>query len=219
MYFFFVVSKLVLCDSIPKYVTNIKSTQIQPYPGINIDRLKDRIAFRDIKVTGYKAILLHVGTNDVPPYRDHRSQQCITSTIDSVVSNYSHLISVIRRYNSNCIIIISAIIHRPVDFVQTHFRVKAINQGLQRLCENSSNLIFNPTYKFFLHKGQPESQYYARDRLHLKGHGVLRIQQAFQQALSDTNLRKANHWRRSSTKGKAKGRPGRLTPSQAVQKP
>ena len=209
VFLFFPVTKLILCDSIPKYVNKVKATVIQPFPGINIARLKDKIAFNNIKVKGYKAILLHVGTNDIPPSRQRNAQQGLVSPIDSIVNSYKHLISVIRRFNANCLIVISAIIHRPVDFLLTHYRVKAVNLGLQHMCEGSTKLIFNPTYKFFLYKGEPDLQYYAGDKLHLNGGGVLRIQQAFQQALSDVNLKKANHCRHSGWGRADKDRPGR----------
>ena len=75
-----------------------------------------------------------------------------------------------------------------------------MNDGLRELCELSPRLLFNPTYKFFVKCIQPQEQYYSqRDHLHLRGAGVLRLRQAFQQALVPKNLTAHRHWRRRAT--------------------
>ena len=142
-----------------------------------------------------------MGTNDIPPRKDRFTGKVHTQSINQVVQSYKHMISTIRRYNSHCEIVVSDIIPRPVDFVKSHYRVMQVNEGLQQMCEASQKLIFNPTHKFFMKRGQPVTSYYSEsDRLHLRGAGVMRLQQAFQQALSDVNLAKANHWRRKPSR-------------------
>lgn len=189
---------MIITDSIGKHVSKVKNTHLQALPGYTIARTIDAIAFGNIGVSEYEAILVHMGTNDIPPKKDRFTGKITTQPIKQVVDLYNQLISTIRRFNPQCYIVVSGIIPRPVDFAVSHYRVTQVNQGLQSLCEAKQKLIFNPTQKFFIKHGQPVVTYYSEsDRLHLRGSGVIRLQQAFQQALSDINLRKGNHWRRS----------------------
>ena len=115
-----------------------------------------------------------------------------------MVESYNRLVQVIRRFNSHYQIVVSSIIPRPVDFNLSAYRVEKVNQGLQQICEKRQKMIYNPTHKFFMKRGMPFLSYYSEsDKLHLRRARVVRLQQAFQQALSDVNLQKANHWRRS----------------------
>ena len=194
--------KLIITDSIGKNVSKVKNTRVQALPGYTIARTTDSIVFGNIQVSHYKAILIHMGTNDIPARRDRHSGKHMVQPIKQVVMAYKSMIDVIRRSNAGCKIVVSAIIPRPVDFPTSKYRVDRVNQGLQQLCESSHKLIFNPTHKFFVKKGLPVLDYYApSDRLHLRGAGVARLQQAFQQALSDVNLAKENHWRRKPSRG------------------
>ena len=193
--------KLIITDSIGKHVTRVKNAKLQALPGYTISRTADSIAFGNISVSGYKAILVHMGTNDIPPKKDRFTGKQSIQPINHVVDAYRHLVQVIRRYNAHCQIVVSAIIPRPVDFLVSAYRVQKVNEGLQQLCENKHKMIFNPTHKFFFKRGLPVRGYYSEsDKLHLRGSGVMRLQQAFQQALSDVNLVKANHWRRKPSK-------------------
>ena len=196
------VYKLIITDSIGKNVSRVRNTRVHALPGYTIARTTDAIVFGNIQVSHFKAILIHMGTNDIPAKRDRHSGRQSVQPIKQVVRAYKAMIDVIRRSNPGCKIVVSAIIPRPVDFPTSKYRVERVNQGLQQLCESSSRLIFNPTHKFFLKKGLPVLDYYApSDRLHLRGAGVARLQQAFQQALSDVNLAKENHWRRRPSSG------------------
>ena len=195
---FYVPGNLVLTDSIGKHVTGIRNTEVVALPGYTISGMADRIAFGKVEVSDVAALLIHVGTNDIPPLSAPLGQQ--VKSFQAIKAEYKALIDVVRSFNPHCYIVMSAIIPRPVDHVLTWYRVQRVNDGLRELCELSPRLIFNPTYKFFVKCGQPQEQYYSqRDRLHLRGAGVLRLRQAFQQALAPKNLATLRHWRRRAT--------------------
>ena len=70
LFFFYSVYKLMITDSIGKYVNKVKNTKLQALPGYTISRTTDAIAFGNITVSGYRAILIHMGTNDIPPSQE-----------------------------------------------------------------------------------------------------------------------------------------------------
>ena len=173
-----------------------------PYPGYTLARISDLIAFGQVNVKNYSAILLHFGTNDIPPTWDKHHKKHMVKSIDAVVQEYKSLVQLIRRDNSQAYIVLSAIIPRPIDHAKTKLRVEAINNKVQQWCCTQNRLIFQPTYKFFIKAGSPVLSYFSpSDRLHLRGAGIKRLQQCMQQALSEKNLAKANHWRRKPSSG------------------
>ena len=175
-------------------MTVIRNTEVVALPGYTISGMADRITFGKVEVPGVAALLIHVRTNDIPPLSAPLGHQ--VKSFQAIKAEYKALIDVVRSFNPHCYIVMSAIIPCPVDHVLTWYRVQRVNDGLRELSELSPRLIFNPTYKFFVKCGQPQEQYYTqRDRLHLRGAGVLRLRQAFQQALAPKNLAALRHWR------------------------
>ena len=188
---------MILTDSIGKHVTGIRGTTLVALPGFTIRRLTDHIAFGRVQVSEVSALLIHVGTNDIPASRSAVPGGAVKS-FSVLQAEYKALLDVVRAHNSQCPIIVSAILPRPVDHALTWFRVEQVNDRLRELCDCSPKLLFNPTYTFFVKHGLPQEQYFSTgDRLHLSGAGVIRLRQAFQQALSWTNIAKGNHSRLS----------------------
>ena len=192
----------MLIDSLGRNLTGIKGTTVVPFPGYTVGQLADAISCGRVQVAGAQAILIHVGTNNIPPLRRPAPGQPPLMSIDAVVREFRELIRTVRQFNPTCPLVMSAILPRPVDHLHTWYRVEQINAGLKNFCDPLKQVFFNPTYRFFIKFGRPVEDYYAqRDKLHLSGSGLLRLQQAFQQALSDANLTKGNHWRRKPSSG------------------
>ena len=222
---------MILTVSIGKLVTGIRATTLVALPGFTIRRLTDHIAFGRVQVSEVSALLIHVGTNDIPASRSAVPGGAAKS-FSVLQAEYKALLVVVRAHNSQCPIIVvlsqqvlsqqvlyfllstlvltlyidvvlslsivSAILPRPVNHALTWFRVEQVNDLLRELCDCSPKLLFNPTYTFFVKHGLPQEQYFSTgDRLHLSGAGVIRLRQAFQQALSWTNIAKGNHSRQS----------------------
>lgn len=90
----------IVSDSMAKYVTGIRHTEVIPFPGININRLTNKIQNGLLSLD--KAFtIIHVGTNDIH-----------SSNIGEILSAFNNLISVIRQ-KSPTSIVISAILPRP----------------------------------------------------------------------------------------------------------
>ena len=64
---FYVPGNLVLTDSIGKHVMGICNTEVVALPGYTISGMADRITFGKVGVSGVAALLIQVGTNDIPP--------------------------------------------------------------------------------------------------------------------------------------------------------
>jgi lysophospholipase L1-like esterase len=166
---------VILTDSIGKYVSQIPNTVVRPYPGITIDRMVRTISQCPDLISGYKKILLHVGTNNVNGM-----------SVDQILDNYVCLVNKVKSINYDANIIVSAIIPRPVDFDRTDDKVKAINKRLQALCKQLG-VQFATTFRPFLKGGTPVRNWYAiRDGgLHLNLDGARKLCQFFTQVLSN----------------------------------
>ena len=136
-------------------MTGIRNTEVVALPGYTISGMADPIAFGKVEVSDVAALLIHVGTNDIPPLSAPLGHQ--VKSFQAIKAEYNALIDVVRSFNPHCYIVMSAIIPRPVDHVLTWYRVQRVNDGLRELCELSPRLIFNPTYKFLLSVASPRS--------------------------------------------------------------
>lgn len=180
---------LIVADSTAIGIGTIRDSVVTILPTVTVQQLTGDIALDAVEVGGFGAVLLHVGTNDIPSlgvgYR---------RPIGAIVEDFSALLDVIRAKNSSCQVVFSAILPRPLDHLHSWFRVQQVNQGLRSLCSSESNVIFNPTYKFFVSHGAPNLAYFSSlDHFHPSAVGQSRLRQAFQQALSPVNLERGNH--------------------------
>ena len=139
---------LVLTDSIGKHVIGIGNTEVVALTGYTISGMTDRIAFGKVEFSSLAALLIHVGTNEIPPplpLSAPLGHQ--VKSFQAITAEYKALIDVVQSFNPHCYIVMSAIIAYPVDHVLTWYWVQQVNDSLQELCEPC--LIFNPTYKIF----------------------------------------------------------------------
>ncbi len=182
--------KLVLSDSIAKYVS-LKQVTVLAFPGDTIQRLTDRIAFGQIELTQYQAIVIHVGTNDLS---DLVLQHLLphTSPLD-LLRRYKALREVVRKRNTTAVLYFSAIlprssgplIKRPSPQIIQHLAY-GINFALQQWCDSDNGLtFFVRSDKWFRSNGKVRDELFASsDGIHLNGGGTDRLAQCFSQALS-----------------------------------
>lgn len=157
----------IVSDSMAKYVTGIRHTEVIPFPGININRLTNKIQNGLLSLD--KAFtIIHVGTNDIH-----------SSNIGEILSAFNNLISVIRQKCPTSILI-SAILPRPVDHQVTGHKVKLLNIRLKELCQNRQ-VRYLHTFRPFLKNGLPIRELFAiKDQgLHLNLEGTRRLRQFF----------------------------------------
>lgn len=153
----------------------------------------------------FKHILVHAGTNNVSELISSNLRRAeeirFTGLADRPLISPPHifqefidLINTIWEFNSECIIIFSAIIPRPCDHQESDLIIRETNSLIKQYCNNSDKLIFNPTYRWFESQGWPIITYYSYwDRLHLSEQGVRVLTQALQMALADRNIELKSH--------------------------
>jgi hypothetical protein len=120
---------------------------MQPFPGADI---WDIIYYTDAGIVkvNYDIIIIHVGTNNV----------CNHKLADFSYA-YNVLITTVKRLaNLNVVIILSAIIPRPLD--NSANVVKSVNFQLQSICHKRA-VKFVTTYKPFLKFGVPVCEFYS----------------------------------------------------------
>ena len=177
---------LVLSDSMLKYM-KASNTTVLAYGGETAARLCDRIRFGEVKVNGFTKILVHVGTNDLSTLVESGNVQHVG--IHELLRSFKVLRDVIRKRNSEAIILFSSILPRVRGFdLYRHF-VYGLNFALEKWCAKSNgSSIFIPSFSCFLFEGRPRSEYFARDGLHLNGAGIDKMEAVVQQAFASKYL-------------------------------
>ena len=98
---------LVITDSIGKYLEDIWYMELVAVRGARINSMKTMIKNKEINLSLYSHIIIHLGTDDV------------NSTTDKIIADFRELILLIKSTDSLVKIFISSILPRPVDFNYT----------------------------------------------------------------------------------------------------
>lgn len=146
---------------------------MQANPGANIWDIINLINSRNIKVN-YDILIVHVGTNHVGRYE----------VADFDIA-YNVLISTLKRLTKpNAIIIMSAMLPRPVDFQDTGYFVASVNSRLRTICFKRG-VKFVATYKPFLSYGVPIDRLFSpMCKLHLNHFGNQKLTNFYVQVLA-----------------------------------
>ena len=93
------------------------------------------------------------------------------------MSDFGSLIAICRKQKPGNNIIISAIIPRPRDHLDTDPMIRSVNSNLQKKTSKSQNFQFICTYKPFTHCGKVSVELYAKRYLglHLNTEGTNRL--------------------------------------------
>ena len=159
---------ICLSDSIPKYCYTPNHCDIHSVRGATTQRLITKVRQNLINWLIYGLVIIHVGTNDIA-----------NGDGASMLLNTVILCNEIKCRNPDIKIVISAIIPRVIDFVETDHIIKGINRDLKRFCDHSTSpdFHFHPTYNSFQKCGWPDltGNYWAKDDLHLADRGIKRM--------------------------------------------
>jgi hypothetical protein len=103
----------LLSDSLCKWVRSIRNTDVQAIPGLNLDRLIDRINDYTLYVSNYRLIVLNVGTNNL-----------VMDSQEEIIQKLTNVIEVIRAKNPNAGIAVNSIFFRPQDIPEQMLEIK-----------------------------------------------------------------------------------------------
>lgn len=189
----------MISDSIGKRVHTIKDCELFVRRGKTFSGIADCIINNMVVVRDRRAILIHVGTNDVSDMlrrQQERNRQLNYMgraqkppiTVEQIVEGFKSVVHQIRRQNRAAKILFSAILPRPTDYNDSEPIIRQVNSQIEAYCWQH-DFIFVYSYKWFCRAGLPVKSYFAQnDDLHLSDAGSSRLEQAFQMALSDSNL-------------------------------
>lgn len=153
---------LLISDSICKHVANIDWLEVIVIPGANIFSIHQYIRENKARIRIFSHLLLHVGTNDIAN----------GLSVNLTLQYYTNLLELIQS-TSTCHVVISGILPRPVDFLDSKQHVIQVNNNLAALALRRKAL-FVKTYKPFVQQpgSLPVRKYFAKDGLHLSKKGV-----------------------------------------------
>ena len=172
-------SVLLLGDSIPKYVTDIRGPKNKCLRGANIGKIADYLTFmvpEDRDHLQAKAIILHVGTNDIVP----------GNSAIQIAKSYKVLLNVIKFHFPTANVYCSAILPRPCDAVLTAYLTKLVNKLLCVTAERTGCL-FIESFKPFLLSGNTRRDLFAKDGLHPNGLGQFALTTCLRLSLAPKN--------------------------------
>lgn len=154
----------------------IEGVIIKSFRGDSIAQLSGRIDRREVDLSPFDYIIVHVGTNNI----DRRE------SLDNMKSDYGNLIGIIKRKKSSIRIIMSAIIPRPIDHTVTDSMIKAVNNSLRREIGPDLGFHFVETWKAVSKFGSYRRYMYAKlDKgLHLNTEGSRRLRHFFLRVIS-----------------------------------
>ena len=148
----------------------------------------DRAVYSTFGPVGYKRFM-----------RNHHAPEHVV-TLDSVKTDFINLIEQVRYQNPSACIVPLAVIPRLDDWSWSKSFYIELNDFIQRWCcdqqSQGSKAIFVTSYSLLLKKGEPVSDYYKWDGIHLSEKGLLRVKQCIQQAISSKNICKGGEWKR-----------------------
>lgn len=159
---------LITGDSIIRDLRSWKEFQVVPYRGVTVEALREQLHAHDRRlwVSGYSVILLHVGTNDIG---NGSGEQEIVRSMDGLMTD-------IRQFNREALIVVSAILPRPRDYEATVLLTHQVNAGLEHLCGATEGSLFIRSYTQFMARKRVSHEFYV-DGLHLNSEGVDRFKQ------------------------------------------
>ena len=156
----------LISDSICKYTNRLHETYVQAFPGARIYTLLQKIRLGKIRITGYKIVILHVGTNDLQEL-----------SVEDLVHRMKQLVQTVRQKNSSAAIVVSQILHRPRDTETEDKKRVAVNKALQKLTnELRPNCYSWYTWRVTQNKDKSVNlNLFAKDKLHLNFQGISKI--------------------------------------------
>ena len=83
---------------------------------------------RTVSVGGRRVIVIHLGTNGIC-YRTWAQSSTQESRLQELLLQAQQLFTAIRKYNSTCLVIFSAVLPRKCDWAQTKELCIAFNQN------------------------------------------------------------------------------------------
>ena len=166
----------ILGDSIIKNMPSIDGVIIKSFRGDNIARLTNRINSGDVNLSPFDYIIVHVGTNNI----DNRD------SFDDIIADYGNLILTIKKKKRSIRIVISAILPRPVDHIDTDNMIKAVNKHLRTKMAADLGFHFIETWKAVSGFGTFKRWLYAKNDggLHLNTEGSRRLRYFFLRVIS-----------------------------------
>ena len=167
---------MVLCDSIGKYLDEIRDGVKQSFRGAGLAYIKHMIDTEYLylyDINRFSHIILHFGTNDVQKY-----------SVDVTTCKFRNFIYSVRRKNPDISISISSVLPRPTYVHILGEKVVAINNRLVRICKEEQ-VPFIKYFRRFLHQGKPKRDLFSiRDALHLYDTGGLQLKLCFMHVIS-----------------------------------
>lgn len=137
----------IISDDSCEHVHSIIFAEIECVKGLCLDSLTQRIKKKQIDISGYTDIIVHVGGNDI-----HHLN------IAEMMDGFAKLISAINS-KTDAWLILSSIIPRPYDYEKNQRKIFVVNTELQEMCKKT-NCQYARTWKSFVKRQKLVEDFY-----------------------------------------------------------
>lgn len=170
---------IILGDSIVKDLPPIDGVVIKSFPGATISTLTQHIDMGHVNLVNFDYIIVHVGTNNIANRNSY----------ESILSDYGNLIGRIKQKKSWIRIIVSSILPRPCDHLETDQMIKRVNKALRLHLSSDLGFHFVESWKTVSKFGTYRRYLFAKNDqgLHLNTEGKRRLRYFFLRVISTTD--------------------------------
>ena len=168
----------IISESICKFIYHTNKTLVQAYPGLTLEDLLAKLFKEEIKVTDFKIVIVHVGTNNL-----------VQTSLERFMQLVENITSYIITKNPGVSLAWSGIIPRPCD-IRRHLLLEGdvsledkrwrFNKELKSFGK-THNILILYSWRAFIDKKskQVKEELFALDGLHLSRKGTLALKKYF----------------------------------------
>ena len=138
------VEGIILTDSIGQHIeSKVIKTDCESFPGCKIRNLNQKLLNDEITVSGFKVIVLIIGTCDISS--KYVWKTCLETgllpdhtpkPINTIIQDYCLLLTTIFNINSHATIVLCSILPQPFYYTRNKLYLKNLNKELEVLSKN-----------------------------------------------------------------------------------
>lgn len=173
------VEGIILSDSIGQHIeSKVIKTDCESFPGCKIRNLNQKLLNDEINISGFKVIVLIIGTCDISSKFVWKT--CLNTgslpdhtptPISTITQDYRSLLTTISHINSDATIVLCSILPRPFDYTRNKLYLKNLNKELELLSKTFPKCNYLNISRKFIHCGETVDSYFFKDKIHLSPSG------------------------------------------------
>jgi len=166
------------------------SAHLSMNPGASVNRIADMVLKHQIRLKGFRKILVAVGVIDILDIFESKDSSYQNIEFRQLMNRFVFLLRVIRRKNPTALILVSGILPVPKYHSDIGLKIRSVNFALHVISAKFGNAIYIDSPSAFLSHLNPIKNYF-KDGLHLNASGTSVFSSRLRQAVSTLEIARA----------------------------